>query len=595
MIEQAQTILKNTFGYDDFLKGQGEVVTHLLQNQDTVGIMPTGGGKSLCYQIPALLFSGVTIVVSPLISLMKDQVDALEEEGIAATYINSSLAHDTIRTRLQQAAQGDYKMIYIAPERLESSVFLNGLAQMPVSLVAIDEAHCISQWGHDFRPSYQKIQTMIQQLDPKPLIVALTATATPKVTDDICDSLHIDRDNVVSAGFRRDNLIFRLIKGQDRNAYLDTYVKNNAAQSGIIYAATRKEVDHLYDRLKRQGISAGKYHAGMGEDERKHNQEAFLYDDITVMVATNAFGMGIDKSNVHYIIHYNMPKNIESYYQEAGRAGRDGEKSECILLFSPADIQLPKFFIDESDMEPERKQHEYDKLQQMIGYCHTESCLQQYILNYFGEMETEACGRCGNCTDERTSVDVTREAQMVFSCIKRMRQRFGKTMISNVLTGSKNEKVQAQGFEKIPTFGIMKGQTKKQVGELIDFFAGEQYLRPTNGAYPVLVLTDKAIDVLQNKRTVLKKEQARAKQFTVEDALFTRLRNMRKKLADADNVPPFVIFSDATLREMCAQRPTTQTALLQVKGVGQRKLDSFGAYFIQEISDYCEENNIASS
>ncbi|HEU5138835.1 MAG TPA: RecQ family ATP-dependent DNA helicase, partial [Bacillales bacterium] len=485
-----------------------------------------------------------------------------------------------------------YKLIYVAPERLESPVFVNWLERMTVSLVAVDEAHCISQWGHDFRPSYRLIRKMIGSLRYKPTIVALTATATPTVSDDICELLNIDRQSVVSAGFRRDNLVFRVLKGQDRDAYLESYIKNNPGQSGIIYASTRKEVERLYNRLNSIGFSVGRYHAGMTEDERNDNQERFLYDDITTMVATSAFGMGINKSNVRHVIHYNITKNMEAYYQEAGRAGRDGEKSECILMYAPQDVQLPKFFIDQSNMEPEQKQFEYEKLRQMVGYCNAESCLEQYILNYFGEYETEPCERCGNCTDNRDSINITREAQMVFSCIKRMNERFGKTMIAKVLTASNDQKIGQFGLDRISTFGIMKDRGQKQVAGLIDFLTAEQYLLPTNGAYPVLTLTSESVQVLKGEKDVFRKEQLQAKQFVIDNALFDRLRRVRKKIADKEQVPPYVIFSDATLREMSARLPASQDELVKVKGVGRQKSEWYGPDFLEEITAYCRENNI---
>ncbi|MBM7644629.1 ATP-dependent DNA helicase RecQ [Scopulibacillus daqui] len=593
MLDQALKILKDTFGYDSFRNGQAEIIQNLLEGRDTVGIMPTGGGKSICYQIPALILPGVTLVVSPLISLMKDQVDALEKEGVPAAFINSSISASDVRDRLNGAMEGRYKIIYIAPERLESAAFLDWLNNVNLSLIAVDEAHCMSQWGHDFRPSYLLIKKMIDRIHAKPVIAALTATATPKVTRDICDMLNIPAENVTATGFERDNLFFQVIKGQDRDRFLESYINKNRSHSGIIYAATRREAERLHAFLIKQNINAGKYHAGMAEQERNDNQERFLYDDLTVMVATSAFGMGINKSNVRYVIHYNIPRNIESYYQEAGRAGRDGEESECILLFAAQDIQIQKFLIDQSEMDEERKRHEYDKLQQMAGYCHTEACLQQYILKYFGDRDAKGCGHCGNCTDKRESVDVTRDAQMVFSCIKRMKERFGKTLIAKVLTGSSDRKIQSFGFDKLSTFGIMSDRTQKQVSELIDYLTAEQYLLPTGGHYPVLGLTSKAVEVLLGKRSVLRKENVQAKQFVVQDALFERLRKIRKEIADAEQVPPFVIFSDATLKEMGAKLPVNEQALLNVKGIGKQKLELYGQTFINEIQDYCTENGIA--
>lgn len=592
MLSKAKDILQSYYGYNEFRKGQESIIDQVLNGKDTVAIMPTGGGKSICYQIPALMFSGITIVISPLISLMKDQVDALNNAGIPATFINSSISSNEMDERLRRMEAGEFKLIYIAPERLEATSFMELLNRVNVSLLAIDEAHCISQWGHDFRPSYLLIKKLIQQIHPKPVLLALTATATPSVKEDICELLNIPVSNVVLTGFGRDNLAFQVIKGQDRDLFIKEYIHKNEDQSGIIYAATRKEVERLYQQLNNLGIRVGKYHAGMSESERERNQEEFLYDDITVMVATSAFGMGIDKSNVRYVIHYHIPKNMESYYQEAGRAGRDGLESECILLFSPQDVHIQKFFIDQSDMNMERKEYEYSKLRKMISYCHTETCFQQYILQYFGEVESHACGKCGNCTDTRKQVEVTVEAQMVLSCIKRMNERFGKTFITKVLTGSNDKKISSFGFHQLSTYGIMKDKTQKDVNEFIDYLTAEGYLRPTDGAYPVLMITNKGINVLMDGEQVFKKEQVQVKRLAQDNPLFEDLRRLRREIATEEKIPPYIIFSDQTLQEMSVRMPITTTELLQIKGVGERKLEQYGSAFLAVILAYREQNGI---
>lgn len=449
MLQKAEDVLKRYFGYSSFREGQKKIVGSLLAGKDTIGIMPTGGGKSICYQVPALVLDGVTIVVSPLISLMKDQVDALNGMGIPAAQINSSLDHGEVRTRLAKARQGEYKLLYIAPERLESDSFRALLQELPISLIAVDEAHCVSQWGHDFRPSYLAVADAIRSLPVRPIVAALTATATPEVTEDIRKQLSLVDEEVYITGFGRENLILSVRKGEDKRSFVQEFLDANRQQAGIIYASTRKDVDALYDFLEGRGYSVTKYHAGLSETERARNQEAFLYDDIRTMIATNAFGMGIDKSNVRYVIHYNMPKNLEAYYQEAGRAGRDGEMSECILLFHPQDIQTQSFFIDQNQQSEDRKAYEYKKLYAMIDYCRTPRCLQQSIVHYFGDLSAHVCGRCGNCTDTTEPVDITVEAQKIFSCVKRMGERFGVALIAQVLKASKNKKVSQFGFDKL--------------------------------------------------------------------------------------------------------------------------------------------------
>ena len=589
MFAKALPLLESHFGYSSFRKGQEQAIQSVLEGRNTICVMPTGGGKSICYQIPALVLSGTTIVISPLISLMKDQVDALDQVGIPATFINSSLSFHEANERIRDAQQGKYNLLYIAPERLESPEFIGDLQSMEIPLVAVDEAHCISQWGHDFRPSYRHIRQMVQILPQKPIVMALTATATPRVREDICHLLDIDEENTIITGFERENLSFSVIKGQDRQKFLLDYLKKNEKEAGIIYAATRKNVDQLYERLHKENINVARYHAGMGDAERAREQERFLEDKASVMVATSAFGMGIDKSNIRYVLHFQMPKNMESYYQEAGRAGRDGLASECTLLYSPQDVQIQRFLIDQS-IDRARIHAELEKLQQMVDYCHTENCLQEFILKYFGETETEPCGRCGNCTDSRTSIEVTKEAQMVMSCMIRMGQRFGKTLIAQVLTGSKNKKVTELGFERLSTYGIMKDKGAKEVSDFIEFLISQELIAIEQGQFPTLYVSTKGKDILLGKEKVYRREIVQVKQVSKTDPLFEALREVRKSIAEAEKVPPFVIFSDAALKDMCAKQPKTNEEFLQVSGVGELKLQKYGLEFLQAIRAFLQTN-----
>ncbi|MED3377142.1 DNA helicase RecQ, partial [Bacillus thuringiensis] len=572
MFTKAQELLASYFGYSSFRRGQDETIKNVLDGKDTVCIMPTGGGKSICYQIPALVFEGTTLVISPLISLMKDQVDTLVQNGISATYINSSISIAEANQRIQLAKQGHYKLLYVAPERLDSMEFVDQLIDMKIPMIAIDEAHCISQWGHDFRPSYLHIHRILDYLPEKPLVLALTATATPQVREDICNTLEINQENTIMTTFERENLSFSVIKGQDRNAYLADYIRQNQKESGIIYAATRKVVDQLYEDLMKAGVSVSKYHAGMSDSDRNEQQELFLRDEVSVMVATSAFGMGIDKSNIRYVIHYQLPKNMESYYQEAGRAGRDGLDSTCILLYSSQDVQVQRFLIDQSTGES-RFSNELEKLQNMTDYCHTEQCLQSFILQYFGEEPKEDCGRCGNCTDDRESIDVTRESQMVLSCMIRTNQRFGKQMIAQVLTGSKNKKVIEFNFHTLPTYGLLSNRSVKEVSEFIEFLISDELIAVEHGTYPTLKVTEKGKEVLLGKENVLRKERVETRQIVQDHPLFEVLREVRKEIAQGEGVPPFVIFSDQTLKDMCVKMPQSDSELLTVKGIGEHKLE----------------------
>lgn len=589
MFTKAQELLASYFGYSSFRRGQDETIKNVLDGKDTVCIMPTGGGKSICYQIPALVFEGTTLVISPLISLMKDQVDTLVQNGISATYINSSISITEANQRIQLAKQGHYKLLYVAPERLDSMEFVDQIIDMKIPMIAIDEAHCISQWGHDFRPSYLHIHRILDYLPEKPLVLALTATATPQVRDDICNTLGINQENTIMTTFERENLSFSVIKGQDRNAYLADYIRQNQKESGIIYAATRKVVDQLYEDLMKAGVSVSKYHAGMSDHDRNEQQELFLRDEVSVMVATSAFGMGIDKSNIRYVIHYQLPKNMESYYQEAGRAGRDGLDSACILLYASQDVQVQRFLIDQSTGES-RFSNELEKLQNMTDYCHTEQCLQSFILQYFGEEPKEDCGRCGNCTDNRESIDVTRESQMVLSCMIRTNQRFGKQMIAQVLTGSKNKKVIEFNFHTLPTYGLLSNRSVKEVSEFIEFLISDELIAVEHGTYPTLKVTEKGKEVLLGKENVLRKERVETRQIVQDHPLFEVLREVRKEIAQGEGVPPFVIFSDQTLKDMCAKMPQSDSELLTVKGIGEHKLVKYGSHFLQAVQHFIEEN-----
>ncbi|PFQ44408.1 DNA helicase RecQ [Bacillus cereus] len=589
MFTKAQELLASYFGYSSFRRGQDETIKNVLEGKDTVCIMPTGGGKSICYQIPALVFEGTTLVISPLISLMKDQVDTLLQNGISATYINSSISMTEANHRIQLAKQGHYKLLYVAPERLDSMEFVDQLIDMKIPMIAIDEAHCISQWGHDFRPSYLHINRILDYLPEKPLVLALTATATPQVRDDICNTLEINQENTIMTTFERENLSFSVIKGQDRNAYLADYIRQNQKESGIIYAATRKVVDQLYEDLMKAGVSVSKYHAGMSDHDRNEQQELFLRDEVSVMIATSAFGMGIDKSNIRYVIHYQLPKNMESYYQEAGRAGRDGLDSTCILLYSSQDVQVQRFLIDQSTGES-RFSNELEKLQNMTDYCHTEQCLQSFILQYFGEEPKEDCGRCGNCTDDRESIDVTRESQMVLSCMIRTNQRFGKQMIAQVLTGSKNKKVIEFNFHTLPTYGLLSNRSVKEVSEFIEFLISDELIAVEHGTYPTLKVTEKGKEVLLGKENVLRKERVETRQIVQDHPLFEVLREVRKEIAQGEGVPPFVIFSDQTLKDMCVKMPQSDSELLTVKGIGEHKLVKYGSHFLQAVQHFIEEN-----
>lgn len=595
------SVLKDYFGHDSFRDGQEQIVDALLDGRDALCIMPTGAGKSMCYQIPALLFDGVTIVVSPLISLMKDQVGSLVQSGVPAAYINSSLSYPQFLRVLSNTEHGKYKIIYVAPERLLTDGFLDTCKKIKISMVAVDEAHCVSQWGQDFRPSYLKIVSFIKSLENRPIVGAFTATATNDVKEDIKKILRLENPFEITTGFDRPNLFFGVIKSSSKDEKLIDLIRERGDRSGIVYCATRKNVESVCELLCDNGFSATRYHAGLDEYERRKNQEDFVFDRKNIMVATNAFGMGIDKSNVTYVIHYNMPKNIESYYQEAGRAGRDGGEADCILLYSSKDVRLNRFMIENSEGNDELtieeneqiRERDFERLKHMTFYSTTNDCLRGFILRYFGGDKKAYCGKCSNCLSVHKLVDVTIDAQKIMSCIARTGQRYGKTVICDVLKGSKSEKILKAELNNQSTYGIMKEVTARHIFGTIDFLAEKEYISSDNET-DGLKLLPKSRDVLFGReRLVMKKVENFEKvvkthrpEVPVNADLLDALKALRKSIASKKSVPAYVIFSDATLIDMCKKCPETPDEMLEVSGVGRTKLEKFGKEFLEVIAKF---------
>lgn len=613
--------LKQYFGHEEFKIGQEELINCTLSRRDCIGIMPTGAGKSICYQLPAIMSQGITLVVSPLISLMKDQVDALVQSGIKAAFLNSSLNFAQQNKVLQNAMQGHYKIIYVAPERLLVDSFVQFARECQLFMIAIDEAHCVSQWGQDFRPSYLDIAKFIDKLPKRPVVCAYTATATEFVKQDIKRLLQLKNPFEKTTGFDRKNLYFEVQKPKDKFVALLNYLKNNKDKSGIVYCSTRDNVEYVCDNLNSNGYNATRYHAGLSEKEKTHNQNDFLYDKKSVMVATNAFGMGIDKSNVSFVVHYNMPKNMESYYQEAGRAGRDGSDAKCLLLFGGKDIVTNGYFIEntsqDNNLSPQVleviKQKDRERLRQMTYYCQTNECLRQFILDYFEDKSVCKCDNCSNCLQEFETIDITIQAQKIMSCIARMGEKYGIKVLIDTLRGSKSEKVTSFGLDKIKTYGIMSQTSAVKIREIINFLLIKQYVELTNSQYPTIKLTDKSKQILFDSQQLFMKisnkenynefdyddddnssRQSRRKQYSknlqltkiYDRELFSVLQQLRTKIASEQKVPAYIIFADNTLVDMCKKKPSNQKEFLDVSGVGQFKLDKYGEQFLRAIEEY---------
>lgn len=605
--------LKTYFGYDTFREGQEKIVEAILTNRDVLAIMPTGAGKSICYQIPALILPGITLVISPLISLMQDQVKALNDAGIHAAFINSSLTENQISKALYLAASGRYKIIYVAPERLENYEFLEFARNVEISMVTVDEAHCISQWGQDFRPSYLKIVEFIKNLPKRPIVSAFTATATEEVKNDILCTLSLADPEVVITGFDRKNLYYSVENIRRKDEFIMEYIEKHPTESGIIYCATRKNVDNLFELLFKRGVPVTRYHAGLTNETRKKNQDDFIYDRTPVIIATNAFGMGIDKSNVRYVIHYNMPQSMENYYQEAGRAGRDGENSQCILLFSLQDVMIDRMLLDNKDFSDVDEEDEYlirqrdiRRLQTMEGYCKTTGCLRNYILEYFGEKTSGPCDNCGNCHREYHEVDMTAEAKWVVNCVAETRGCYGLTIVLGTLMGAKRARLRELRTDQYKSYGALSGHSEAELRTLISQMTEMGYLYQTQEKYSVLKLGDITPLKDENTRVIMrtyeekepdkKKKIQKAVRKRSTDALtsagydlFEVLRKLRLEIAKEESMPPYIIFSDKTLIDMCVKKPSDEEEMLNVSGVGANKLKKYGQRFLEEIQKFCTE------
>lgn len=602
-------ILKQYFGHDDFREGQSDIIDSILSGRDVLGIMPTGAGKSICYQVPALMLEGITIVISPLISLMKDQVGTLVQSGVPAAYINSSLTYAQYNEVFRRAAAGMYKIIYVAPERLVTDEFIAFAENTKISMITVDEAHCVSQWGQDFRPSYLKITEFVSRLSYRPVISAFTATATAEVKADIADILKLNSPFVITTGFDRQNLYFEVRRPKKKLDELISIIEENRNKCCIVYCATRKNVELVCEALNDKGFPATRYHAGLSDEERHSNQDDFLYDRKNIMVATNAFGMGIDKSNVSIVVHYNMPKNPESYYQEAGRAGRDGEPAECILLYSGQDVVTNKFLIENSNEENEElteemrsalRKRELDKLKEMTFYSTTTDCLRSFMLRYFGEKSPSFCGHCSNCCTNFEAVDITLEAQKIVSCVYRIYnmngRTVGKALICDILHGSKSEKITRMGYDSLTTYGIMSDTPVHKIRTVLDFLVEKGYLAVTDGEYPVVTATEQTAGIIRDKIKLemkLPKEKkpasaakVKAASGPVDGELFDRLKELRGAIAAEIKMPAYIVFTDAALRDMCRKLPENKEEFLDVAGVGKKKTELYGEQFIKAISDH---------